>query len=159
MAICGSNTPNMPRDLRLRVSSTWDSADRVFVRVGGDWKSADKVFAKVSGTWKEIYTRAVSFTSTASPGGVDTYGDQNTPSLTSADVSVTCDGSAPYSYAWEFVNGDSNISCDSPTSDTTAFSASGNVNDVWTANWRCRVVDDTTSISYTANVYITFQWQ
>lgn len=57
--------------------------------------------------------------------------------------SITCSptgGTAPYSYAWTFVSGNS-FTVDSPTSATTAFSTTLSTAETKTATYRCTITD------------------
>lgn len=62
-------------------------------------------------------------------------------SQTTNSVTVTpSGGTAPYTYAWAFVDGDAGISINSPTSATTSFSGDP-VGTALAATYRCTVTD------------------
>ncbi len=74
--------------------------------------------------------------------------------LTYGSTTVSASGGAPnYSYDWEYVSGDSEISAASDSSATTAWTSIG-VNTVFDAEWRCKVTDAGGVVAYSGNVSI-----
>lgn len=76
-------------------------------------------------------------------------------------VGVTASGSggtAPYSYSWVWVSGDSAISANSPSSATTSFAATVSTGDNFRASFRCTVMDAvgaTATVNVSVNIYCT----
>lgn len=77
-------------------------------------------------------------------------------SATTATTAATVSGGvAPFTYAWAKVSGDA-ITCTAPTSDTTAFSATGlTTGESRSAIYRLTVTDSTSGTPLTATVDIT----
>lgn len=72
--------------------------------------------------------------------------------------STTCtpvNGTAPYSYAWSYVSGDTEIYANLPTSATTRFSAYFPSSDIYTAVWKCTVTDSAANVVDSNTVSIT----
>jgi hypothetical protein len=79
--------------------------------------------------------------------------------VTSAAVTVTpSGGTAPYTYSWEWLNGDLAVSADTPTAATTTFS--GLIEGIATAfaYFRCLVTDANGSTVYTETVTVQLDW-
>jgi hypothetical protein len=87
-------------------------------------------------------------------GGVTPYG-----SVTSNAVTVTVSGgTAPYTYAWEYVDGSIAVVPVAPTSASTTFTATVGSEYPTIAIYRCKVTDANGEIIYTANVNIQLEW-
>lgn len=78
-------------------------------------------------------------------------------SLTTNSVTVTpSGGTAPYTYAWAFVDGDAGITINSPTSATTSFSADP-AGASLAATYRCTVTDSAGSpLTATFSIAVSF---
>jgi hypothetical protein len=77
--------------------------------------------------------------------------------LTTASTTVTpSGGTAPYTYAWTFVSGDS-FTITSASAATTTFSATLNEDEFVSGIYRCTVTDSTggTPLTATADVPVT----
>lgn len=62
-----------------------------------------------------------------------------TPSTNNVTASVS-GGTAPYTYAWSYVSGDT-FTTSNPTSATTHWSKSVGINDIFTGVYKCTVTD------------------
>lgn len=105
----------------------WGGAWRVgqlFVKQGGVWKPGT-LSAKISGSWGAVATPLECSVSPSSRWqGYSHTGDPSPDNATTDPCVVTASGgTAPYTYAWVRQSGALNITADSPTSDSTAFSA------------------------------------
>ncbi len=87
------------------------------------------------------------------------YKAGSAPATQSPPVVVTATGGAGgYTYAWEYVSGDTGITVVAPTSNSTTWSrASVSLAVTYTAYWRCRVRDAANAIVYTGNVTVEFR--
>lgn len=71
-------------------------------------------------------------------------------------TTVTAYGGSPsYSYDWEYVSGDVQISAVSDTSATTTWQSNG-TDEIFSSVWRCKVTDSASRIVYSDNVSIEF---
>jgi hypothetical protein len=72
-----------------------------------------------------------------------------------ASAGTVVGGTAPISYLWEYVSGDTGFGANSGTSSSTAFSivlyVAGGETTVANAVWRCKVTDNSGSIIYGPN--------
>ena len=98
------------------------------------------------------------FTASASPTSL--YKSTLTSSATTSSTTVTpSGGTAPYTYSWAKVSGDT-VTITSPTAATTTFSKSGmGVGDTFSGTYRCTVTDSTsgTPLTATADVTVTIE--
>jgi len=97
----------------------------------------------------------VAMTASASPSTLSKTGTAAT--LTTASTTVTpSGGTAPYTYAWTFVSGDS-FTITSASAATTTFSATLNEDEFVSGIYRCTVTDSTggTPLTATADVPVT----
>ncbi len=80
------------------------------------------------------------------------------PRITPPTIVVTASGgTAPYSYLWQRVSGDTVATVTSATSHTTAWSrATTTIGVNHTSQWRCRVTDAASVVTYTSNVGVSF---
>ena len=78
--------------------------------------------------------------------------------LQTATVTVTATGgTAPYTYAWTRVSGDSAILCTQPALAATQFQANMAKNSDRIATWRCTVTDDAAAVrTVDVQVLITY---
>lgn len=82
------------------------------------------------------------------------------PAHSSAAVLVTASGGqSPYSYAWQYVSGDTVITTGAPTSSSTTWTRSMTTYSTYSAVWRCKVTDNLGAVVYGGNVTVTFNWQ
>ena len=88
------------------------------------------------------------------------YKAGSAPATQSPPVVVTATGGAGgYTYAWEYVSGDTGITVAAPTSNSTTWSrATVSLGVTYVAYWRCRVRDAAGTIIYTSNVRVEFRW-
>lgn len=70
-------------------------------------------------------------------------------------ISIT-GGTAPHTYAWSYVSGETGIVATSPTSATTSFSKTLFVDEYVEATWQC-LATDSSGATATAQVRITLQ--
>jgi hypothetical protein len=97
----------------------------------------------------------IAMTASASPSTLSKTGTAAT--LTTASTTVTpSGGTAPYTYAWTFVSGDS-FTITSASAATTTFSATLNEDEFVSGIYRCTVTDSTggTPLTATADVPVT----
>jgi len=79
---------------------------------------------------------------------------------TNTNATVTSSGAqSPVSFLWEFVSGHNGISANTPSSNSTGFSAGipeppPGGETTWTAIWRCKVTDNNSDVVYSANVSV-----
>lgn len=87
------------------------------------------------------------------------YKAGSAPATQSPPVVVTATGGAGgYTYAWEYVSGDTGITVTAPTSNSTSWTrATVSLGVTYTAYWRCRVRDAAGTIVYTGNVTVDFR--
>lgn len=106
-------------NIPINVAGTWVGAIPS-VRVAGVWQPATEAYARVAGVWEQFYAAGSSLTFSVFPS--DVYASRvGAGSLTSGASSGTATGgTAPYSYAWTYVSGDS-YTINSPTSSSTTF--------------------------------------
>ena len=72
-------------------------------------------------------------------------------------VTVSASGGTPgYTYAWQYVSGDSQIAPVSATSLSTGFQRTVSGDGDWIAYWRCKVTDSTGVVAYSAPVRVEF---
>lgn len=64
-------------------------------------------------------------------------------------------GTPGYTYVWERVSGDTQISV-VPSGATATWSRSLTTIGEWTAVWRCKITDAAGRVAYTPNVTVTF---
>jgi chitodextrinase len=74
-------------------------------------------------------------------------------------VVVTATGGAGgYTYAWQYVSGDTGITAVSPTSNSTTFTrATVSIGQTYEAYWRCRVTDAANTVVYVGNLWVEFR--
>lgn len=83
---------------------------------------------------------------------------QGNGTLTTSAVSVIVDsGTAPYTYLWEKVGGDS-ISITSSTASSSTFSGTGVAGQTLTAQFRCKVTSTGGEFSYTDTLTVTLTY-
>lgn len=101
--------------------------------------------AEVGGTGFRAAITAGQSVVAAVANGSQSYGTGTT---------VTAYGGSPsYSYDWEYVSGDVQISAVSDTSASTTWQSNG-TNQVFSAIWRCKVTDLGSRTTYSDNVTI-----
>lgn len=135
--------------ISVKVSGTWKTATPS-VKVAGVWKPVLKAWVKVAGVWKETFVDAFTVAlDTQTANGTGPNGTVTTNNVTATPAG----GTAPYTYAWEYVSGDLGISATAAAAATTAFSATGtNVEKLGT--WRCKVTDNLSAVAYSAPVSV-----
>lgn len=87
-------------------------------------------------------------------GSLNGTGYNDTPTVTATPSG----GTAPYTYLWQYVSGDSSIFTTTPTEQQTDFSRYGSYTNTYVANWRCRVTDSASTVAYSSNVTITLNF-
>ena len=133
------------------------AAERMEVTVGNAQKRVVRVEAWNGSAWKVAQSFAPPITLNVAPFSVSGTGDSNgTIQITSGIATATpTGGTAPYTYAWTKVSGDT-MTVTNSTSASTAFRASVGPGDSRSATYRCTVTDknglsaqDTVSITLT----------
>lgn len=133
------------------------AAERMEVTVGNAQKRVVRIEAWNGSAWKVAQSFAPPITLGVTPSSV--FGTNNSTGIvlvTSSTATATpTGGTAPYTYAWTKVSGDT-MTATSPTSASTAFRLGVGPGDVKTATYRCTVTDkngltaqDTVSITLT----------
>ena len=81
----------------------------------------------------------------------------STNSIQTGSVTASATGgTAPYTYAWSNVGGDSSISAASPTNASTAFRRGSCVSgNTYTSTWVCTVTDATTATATSAALQVS----
>lgn len=73
-------------------------------------------------------------------------------------VVTAAGGAGGYTYAWEYVSGDTGATVVSPTSNSTIWSrATVSLGQTYLSYWRCRVRDAAGTVVYTSNVGVEFR--
>lgn len=133
------------------------AAERMEVTVGNAQKRVVRVEAWNGSAWKVAQSFAPPISLNVAPSSV--FGEGNSAAIiliTSSTATATpTGGTAPYTYAWTKVSGDT-MTATNPTSASTAFRLGVGPGDVKTATYRCTVTDkngltaqDTVSITLT----------
>lgn len=146
----GSNVT--PTIVRRRSGSSWANVQTIKRRSGGSWVTVWTAYTPVSAS---VNKTSCQFTGT---GTVPSKAVVLTPSA--GPTASGANGNGSYTFAWEFVSGDSRVSATTPTSANTGFNSSGQMipnNATWTAVYRCKVSDGTSS-AYTANVTVSLSY-
>ena len=84
------------------------------------------------------------------------------PARVSPPITATpVGGTAPYSYHWEKVSGDSRVAANAPNSATTSFNRAlpHNVSTFVRAYFRVTVSDSTGSVAHSAAIPVTFEYE
>jgi chitodextrinase len=86
------------------------------------------------------------------------YKAGSAPVFQSPPIVVTASGGAGgYSYAWQYVSGDTLTTVVSPSSNSTVWSRpAGSLSVHYISLWRCRVSDSAGNVTYTGNVTVEF---
>jgi YD repeat-containing protein len=81
------------------------------------------------------------------------------PQIFPSFITVTASGGAGgYSYAWQYVSGDTQTSVSSPTANSTRWTRTiSNYHVDYTSVWRCAVSDSSGNTTYTPNVTVTLR--
>jgi YD repeat-containing protein len=84
--------------------------------------------------------------------------NNNTPQIDPPIVVTPSGGSGTgYTYAWEYVSGDTQTSVISPTSSSTRWSRTMDATEAWHKSyWRCRVTDSAGNVGYTVTIEVNF---
>jgi len=129
----------------------------ISIYVGTSGSGQQRVLAGyvgTSGSGQQIFFSGL--TASASPSNL--ISDTRTPGpTTTAPTTVSpANGIGPFTYAWSYVDGDTGISINSPSSSTTSFTGSVNMsNTELDADFNCLVTD--TATGATANVPMNVQ--
>lgn len=140
--------------LSVKVSGVFKDVPTPFVNVAGAWKSVLGGWVNIAGVWKQFFTAVGPLSASASPGSVTGgYGSGTTGGSTFSTTCTPTGGLPAYTYAWEYVSGDTLIFPASPTSATTIFTRSSSVPfNGYTSVWRCKVTDSLGTVAFTSNV-------
>ena len=143
--------------LKAVASSAEKDVERMEVTVGGAQKRVVRLEAWNGSAWKVVQSFAPPISLNVAPSSVSGTGDSHAAILiTSSTATATpTGGTAPYTYAWTKVSGDT-LTVTNPTNASTAFRASIGPGDSRGATYRCTVTDkngltaqDTVSITLT----------
>lgn len=128
--------------LKVVVNGVEKDAERMEVTIGNARKRVVRLEAWNGSAWKAAQSFAPPISLNVAPSSVS--GSGNSPSMvtvTSAIATATpTGGTAPYTYAWAKVSGDT-LTVTAPTSASTSFRAGVLPGDVKFANYRCTVTD------------------
>lgn len=138
--------------IHAKVSGTWQPITGVWRKISGTWQPIASVASKVSGAWEVVYGALIATVSTTDVSGFD-----QAPGAPTSDP-VTCTpegGTAPYSYLWSKVSGDT-VTILNSTSATTEFSFINNTSSFVSksAVYHCRVTDATSTVVYSPEVSV-----
>jgi hypothetical protein len=123
----------------VKVSGAWKETNP-HVKVSGAWEPVASAWVKVSGVWKQFYTR---FSVSVSPTAVSKFTGSTGTQLTGS-VTVTVEGTGPFTYSWARFSGDIEILATSSTSATTTFQANLSGGDAFSTSFVCTVTDTST---------------
>lgn len=128
--------------LKAVVNGVEKDAERMEATVGNAQKRVVRIEAWNGSAWKVAQSFAPPITLNVTPSSVSGTGDAISPILiTSSTATATpTGGTAPYTYAWTKVSGDT-MTVTNSTSASTAFRTSVGPGDVKTATYRCTVTD------------------
>jgi len=82
------------------------------------------------------------------------------PSISSNIVASASGGAGGYSYAWQYVSGDTAMSATNASSASTGWTRSPTPtanNQIYTSTWRCKITDSAGTVVYSSNVSVTFE--
>jgi hypothetical protein len=108
------------------------------------------MFTKVSSVWKSINQLAASVDFTTASASALVPGPATTGSVTASGSG----GTGSYTYAWEYVSGDTNIQCINASGAVAHWLRTSGTTGTFIATWCC-AVSDGVSTAYTADVTIT----
>jgi hypothetical protein len=77
------------------------------------------------------------------------------PTEDPAVVVTAAGGQVPYTYAWQFVSGQTGTTANSPTSNSTQWTGTPPKGQTQVAVWRCQVTDHAGTIAYPPSVTVT----
>lgn len=135
---------------------SWRTITGVWRKMSGTWQPIASVSSKVSGTWENVFG---TMTVTVNTETADGY-DEAPGSPESNSVTATVDGgTAPYSYQWIRVSGDTGITINNPTSATTNFMFTNATSSfvLKIAVYHCRVTDADSIVVYSPEVTVTLE--
>lgn len=139
----------------IRKTGAWAAPSTVKRRSAGAWATVQAIKRRSAGAWVTVWT---AFSASVSP--LSSFKSTTLASATLTSGAFTCTptgGSGAISYAWQYVSGDTTVTCASPSAATTTFSAavSGAVPDK-SAVWRCRVTDAASNVAYSNTITAQF---
>lgn len=127
--------------MRARDGGAWRDIDSGQVRVAGSWQQLTEARAYIGGAWETVASFIPDLSVSASPIGASGIIADGGLATTNSVTVTPAGGSAPYTYAWTFVSGDS-VTVNSPASATTSFSTTLAPEDETSSVYRCTVTDD-----------------
>lgn len=131
--------------------SSWGTKTNVAVKISGVWV-ARNLAVKVGGTWQTKHSTTSPLAASVDDSTPYGDGEQGTGTIWSNAATVTASGgTAPYTYAWSKVSGDT-LTVESSTAASTRFGHSSATVGTWTGVYRCTVTD---AASNTATVDVT----
>lgn len=124
----------------IRKSGAWATPGTVKRRASGAWTGVQTIKRRVSGAWVTVWS---ALSAVVSPAYQLTTTRSASATLTSTAFTCTAAGATgAVSYAWEYVSGDTTVSCLSPTAASTMFRVAVNqATPSKGAVWRCKVTD------------------
>ena len=141
----------MATETYTKVGGTWEFCETVYTKVSGTWKPCTHIYTKVAGAWKLVHRGLNANVSPTSLNPVDTQ--------TSASCTCTAaNGRSPYTYSWQRVSGDTEVTANTPTASVTTFNNSEN-GVTHNAVFKCVVTDNHgTVVNSLSNVTINFTY-
>jgi hypothetical protein len=142
-----------------RDGGVWRTITAPSVRVSGTWQPVQEAWVKVSGVWQQFYSAFSAAASPATVSGIgNVLGPGNATATTSATTATPTGGTGPYTYAVQYVSGDT-ATVNSPTSATTTFTRSvfmnpGDPQVNRSGLYRFEVTDSLSAVVYTNNVTV-----
>jgi len=138
--------------LKVWNGSSWVSATGLKVWNGSSWATASNGKVWNGSSWVTFFSNmAVTGSVSVFGGGTRSGTGSNTITTTAASVTVT-GGSSPYTYAWQYVSGDTaGVSTD--TSSSTTFFRNMTITSLGQTveligYYRCKVTDNNGTIVY-----------
>lgn len=118
-------------------------------RTGGNWRDL-LWFTRVSAVWRSINQLTASVDFTTASGSALVPGPATTGNVTASGSG----GTGSYTYAWEFVSGDTNIQCINASGAVAHWLRTSGTTGTFIATWRCKVSDGV-STAYAPDVTVT----
>lgn len=145
--------------LNIKAGGAWRNVTAPHVRVSGAWRPVQNIWIRSGGAWRQAFAAYIPPTVTVDRNYISGQGipNGNAQTVSTDAVIVTvANGRAPFTYAWEMIDGAGTIT--QPTAAITAvrynFPRFGGTMD---GTIRCRVTDALGTVSYSELVVYHLQ--